>query len=90
MIEVCKRCGPIDQSLWVQALSWLAADDGEHLEEIGEVPIRGELKNNMHEHTRPTITFIITLMIMTVMYMCIMCIHIYIYIYIYNVNYIYI
>jgi len=37
LLDVCKRCGSVDQSLWVQALSFLAADEGEHLEEIGEV-----------------------------------------------------
>mmetsp|Transcript_49382 Transcript_49382/g.147482 ORF Transcript_49382/g.147482 Transcript_49382/m.147482 type:complete len:934 (+) Transcript_49382:102-2903(+) len=37
LLEVCKRCGSVDQSLWVQALSFLAADEGDHTEEIGEV-----------------------------------------------------
>lgn len=37
LLEVCKRCGSVDQSLWVQALAFLAADGGGHLEEIGEV-----------------------------------------------------
>lgn len=37
LLQVCKRCGSIDQSLWVQALSFLAADEGDHLEEISEV-----------------------------------------------------
>jgi len=37
LMEVCKRSGQIDQSLWVQALSFLAADEGDHMEEIGEV-----------------------------------------------------
>lgn len=37
LVEVCKRCGSMDQSLWVQALSWLAADEGDHIEEISEV-----------------------------------------------------
>merc|ERR1719464_1356151 len=37
LLEVCKRCGSVDQSLWVQALSFLAADEGEHMEEISEV-----------------------------------------------------
>lgn len=38
LLEVCKRCGP-DQSLWVQALSFLASPEsgGGHLEEIQEV-----------------------------------------------------
>lgn len=37
LVQVCKRCGPHDQSLWVQALSFLASDGGDHVEEIGEV-----------------------------------------------------
>jgi len=37
LMEVCKRSGQIDQSLWVQALSFLATDEGDHMEEIGEV-----------------------------------------------------
>jgi len=37
LLEVCKRCGHVDQSLWVQALSFLAVNDGNHMEELGEV-----------------------------------------------------
>jgi len=38
LVEVCKRCGQVDQSLWVQALSFLAAESpSEHVEELGEV-----------------------------------------------------
>jgi len=37
LLEVCKRCGSVDQSLWVQALSFLGSDEGDHTEEIGEV-----------------------------------------------------
>lgn len=37
LLDVCKRCGCSDQSLWVQALSFLSADDEEHLEELLEV-----------------------------------------------------
>lgn len=37
LVQVCKLCGENDQSLWVQALSFLAAEDGDHMEEIGEV-----------------------------------------------------
>jgi len=39
LLEVCKRYGPADQSLWVQALSFLASPEsgGGHLEEMGEV-----------------------------------------------------
>eukprot|EP00440_Ansanella_granifera_P064033 gb/GFBE01069423.1/.p1 GENE.gb/GFBE01069423.1/~~gb/GFBE01069423.1/.p1 ORF type:complete len:731 (+),score=200.95 gb/GFBE01069423.1/:1-2193(+) len=39
LLEVCKRCGSVDQSLWVQALSFLTSEEsgGGHLEEIGEV-----------------------------------------------------
>ncbi|CAJ1418024.1 unnamed protein product, partial [Effrenium voratum] len=39
LLDVCKRCGPADQSLWVQALSFLASpESGEgHLEEMQEV-----------------------------------------------------
>ncbi|CAE7683870.1 VPS11, partial [Symbiodinium pilosum] len=39
LLEICKRCGPADQSLWVQALSFLASPEsgGGHLEEMGEV-----------------------------------------------------
>eukprot|EP00930_Biecheleria_cincta_P012720 TRINITY_DN11700_c0_g1_i1.p1 TRINITY_DN11700_c0_g1~~TRINITY_DN11700_c0_g1_i1.p1 ORF type:complete len:963 (-),score=174.62 TRINITY_DN11700_c0_g1_i1:574-3081(-) len=38
LLEVCRRCGSVDQSLWVQALSFLTADkEGGHLEEIAEV-----------------------------------------------------
>jgi len=41
LLQVCKRCGSVDQSLWVQALSFLAADGGagggDHVEEVCEV-----------------------------------------------------
>lgn len=37
LMEVCKRSGTQDQSLWVQALSFLASDEGDHTEEIAEV-----------------------------------------------------
>ncbi|CAK9112809.1 unnamed protein product, partial [Durusdinium trenchii] len=39
LLDVCKRCGPADQSLWVQALSFLSSPEsgGRHLEEIQEV-----------------------------------------------------
>lgn len=37
LLQVCKRCGSTDQSLWVQALSWLCALEGDHVEEISEV-----------------------------------------------------
>jgi len=37
LLEVCKRCGTSDPSLWVQALSFLCADDGDHMEEISEI-----------------------------------------------------
>lgn len=37
LMEVCKRSGTLDQSLWVQALSFLAADEGDSIEEISEV-----------------------------------------------------
>mmetsp|Transcript_68179 Transcript_68179/g.134654 ORF Transcript_68179/g.134654 Transcript_68179/m.134654 type:complete len:952 (-) Transcript_68179:67-2922(-) len=37
LLDVCKRCGSADQSLWVQALSFLAEDEGNHMEEISEV-----------------------------------------------------
>ncbi|CAE7630619.1 Vps11 [Symbiodinium sp. CCMP2592] len=39
LLEVCKRYGSADQSLWVQALSFLASPEsgGGHLEEMGEV-----------------------------------------------------
>lgn len=38
LLEVCKRCASLDQSLWVQALSFLCSDkSGGHLEEIGKV-----------------------------------------------------
>eukprot|EP00928_Gymnodinium_smaydae_P015516 TRINITY_DN15739_c0_g1_i3.p1 TRINITY_DN15739_c0_g1~~TRINITY_DN15739_c0_g1_i3.p1 ORF type:complete len:767 (-),score=132.22 TRINITY_DN15739_c0_g1_i3:64-2364(-) len=38
LLQVCKKCGPMDQSLWVQALSFLASDDSaDHMDEIGEV-----------------------------------------------------
>mmetsp|Transcript_40965 Transcript_40965/g.92105 ORF Transcript_40965/g.92105 Transcript_40965/m.92105 type:complete len:934 (+) Transcript_40965:110-2911(+) len=37
LLEVCKKCGSVDPSLWVQALSFLSSDEGDHMEEIGEV-----------------------------------------------------
>eukprot|EP00434_Breviolum_minutum_P040395 symbB.v1.2.035894.t1/scaffold4943.1/size33375/1 len=39
LLDVCKRCGPADQSLWVQALSFLTSPESGsgHLEEIQEV-----------------------------------------------------
>lgn len=38
LMEVCKRSGQLDQSLWVQALSFLTSDEGaDHAEAISEV-----------------------------------------------------
>lgn len=36
LLDVCKQCGSMDQSLWVQALSFLTSHGGS-LEEVGEV-----------------------------------------------------
>mmetsp|Transcript_806 Transcript_806/g.1205 ORF Transcript_806/g.1205 Transcript_806/m.1205 type:complete len:952 (-) Transcript_806:33-2888(-) len=37
LLQVCKENGAYDQSLWVQALSFLAVDESDPMEEIGEV-----------------------------------------------------
>jgi len=37
LLQVCKQSGAYDQSLWVQALSYLAASDEDHFEELREV-----------------------------------------------------
>eukprot|EP00929_Paragymnodinium_shiwhaense_P090790 TRINITY_DN50899_c0_g1_i1.p1 TRINITY_DN50899_c0_g1~~TRINITY_DN50899_c0_g1_i1.p1 ORF type:complete len:959 (+),score=317.64 TRINITY_DN50899_c0_g1_i1:203-3079(+) len=38
LLQVCRECGSVDQSLWVQALSYLCAEDeGDFQEEIDEV-----------------------------------------------------
>merc|ERR1712137_1084253 len=37
LLQVCKENGAYDQSLWVQALSFLVLDENDPMEEIGEV-----------------------------------------------------
>jgi len=48
LLQLCKECGSDDPSLWVQALSFLAADDSaDHIEEISEVLRHIELSDLM-------------------------------------------
>eukprot|EP00971_Amphidinium_carterae_P279419 5547099-Amphidinium_carterae.1 len=37
LVEVCKECGDTDPSLWVQTLSFIAAEEGDHIEELKQV-----------------------------------------------------